>query len=66
MDQLDAGSIGRAIDDLLASVAQSASTRAGTFILCVPSNPNVSDAVYTATAGEIPVDEHRLLICAES
>ncbi|MCV9916946.1 hypothetical protein OIV57_33065, partial [Burkholderia pseudomallei] len=58
-DQLDAGSIGRAIDDLLASVAQSASTRAGTFILCVPSNQNVSDAVYTATAGEIPVDEHR-------
>jgi hypothetical protein len=59
MDQLDAGSIGRAIDDLLTNVAQSSSTRAGTFILCVPSNPNVSDAVYTATAGDIPVDEHQ-------
>lgn len=59
MDQLDAESIGRAIDDLLASVAQSASTRAGTFIVCIPSNPNVSDVVYKATDGEIPIDEHR-------
>ncbi|KVU25144.1 DNA helicase [Burkholderia ubonensis] len=59
MDQLDAESIECAIDDLLANVAQSASTRAGTFVLCFPPNPNVSEAIYKVSDGEIPIDEHR-------
>jgi hypothetical protein len=59
MDQLDAESIGRAIDDLIASVARAVSARAGTFILTFDRQSKLGEAVYDATAGEIPIDEYR-------
>ncbi|MGO9430302.1 AAA domain-containing protein [Rhodoblastus sp.] len=59
MDQLDANSISRAIDDLIATVARAVSARAGTFILTFDRQSKLGDAVYNATAGEIPIDEYR-------
>lgn len=59
MDQLDADSVGRAIDDLIASVSRSASARAGSFILTFDRQSKLGEAVYDATRGEIPVDEYR-------
>lgn len=58
-DLLDADSIVRSIDDLIASVARSVSTRAGTFVLAFDRQSRLGEAVYDATNGEIPVDEHR-------
>jgi len=59
MDQIDADSIGSAIDDLIASVAHSASARAGTFILNFARHSKLGEVVYEATDGEIPIDEYR-------
>ncbi len=59
MDQLDADSIGHSIDDLIASVARSVSTRAGTFIMTFDRLSKLGEAVYDATDGEIPIDEYR-------
>jgi AAA domain len=58
-DQLDAISIGRSIDDLVASIARSVSTRAGTFVMTFDRRTNLGEAVYDATGGEIAVDEHQ-------
>ncbi len=59
LDNLDAISIARSIDDIIADVGRSGSSRAGTFILMFSQTSKLGDAVYTATAGEIPVDEYR-------
>ena len=59
MDQLDADSIGRSIDDLVASVARSVSARAGAFVLTFDRQAKLGEAVYDATDGEIPIDEYR-------
>ena len=59
MDQLDADSIGRAIDDLITSLARSTSDRAGTFVLAFDQQSKLSELVYDATNGEIPIDEFR-------
>jgi hypothetical protein len=59
MDQLDADSINRAIDDLIASVSRAVSARAGTFILTFDRQSKLGEAVYDATGGEIPIDEYR-------
>jgi molybdopterin-guanine dinucleotide biosynthesis protein len=59
MDHLDADSIARAIGDLIASVSRASSVRAGTFVLFFDTKSKLSDAVYTITSGEIPVDEYR-------
>lgn len=59
MDQLDADSISRAIDDLVVSVARAVSARAGTFILTFDRQSKLGEAVYDATNGEIPIDEYR-------
>jgi hypothetical protein len=59
MDQLDADSISRAIDDLIGSVARAVSARAGTFILTFDRQSKLGEAIYDATAGEIPIDEYR-------
>lgn len=58
MDHLDADSIAKAIDDIVASVGRSVASRAGTFILTFTQNAGLDDAVYTATDGEIPTDEY--------
>lgn len=59
MDQLDADSIGRAIDDLISSVARSVSARAGAFVMTFDRQSKLGEAVYDATGGEIPIDEYR-------
>lgn len=59
MDHLDADSIARAINDLIASVSRASSVRAGTFILFFDTQSKLGDAIYTVTSGEIPIDEYR-------
>jgi len=59
MDQLDADSIGRAIDDLIISVGRSTSARAGAFVLIFDAGAKLGEAVYDATSGEIAIDEYR-------
>jgi tRNA A-37 threonylcarbamoyl transferase component Bud32 len=59
MDQLDADSIGRAIDDLISSVARSVSARAGAFVMTFDRQSKLGETVYDATGGEIPIDEYR-------
>jgi hypothetical protein len=58
-DQLEANSIARTIDDLIASVARASTARAGTFILTFDGQSKLGDAVYTLTHGGIPTDEYR-------
>tara|TARA_R100000365_G_C2748676_1_gene81189 strand:+ start:1494 stop:3026 length:1533 start_codon:yes stop_codon:yes gene_type:complete len=59
MDQLDAASIGRAIDDLIPSVSRATSAHAGAFILTFDQQSGLGEAVYDATGGEIAIDEYR-------
>lgn len=59
MDQLDASSIGRAIDDLIPSVSRATSVHAGAFILTFDQQSRLGEAVYDATDGEIAIDEYR-------
>lgn len=59
MDHLDADSIARSINDLIASVSRASSVRTGTFILFFDPKSKLGDAVYTVTSGEIPIDEYR-------
>lgn len=58
MDQLDAASVGRAIDDLIASAARSMSSRAGSFLLTFDRQSGLADAIYDASGGAIPIDEY--------
>lgn len=58
MDHLDADSIARAVDDVVASIGRSVAVRAGTFVMTFAQNA-LGDAVYAATEGEIPTDEYR-------
>jgi hypothetical protein len=59
MDSLDATSISRSIDDIIAEVGRSVSSRAGAFILRFAPNAGLPEAIYAVTNGEIPIDEHR-------
>lgn len=58
-DNLDATSIARAIDDIVAEVGRPGSARAGSFILMFAQSAGLGDAVYTASEGAIPEDEYR-------
>jgi hypothetical protein len=58
-DLLDSAAVIRSIDEIVASIAQSAALQAGTFILCIPASAGLGEAVYDATNGEIAVDEFR-------
>lgn len=58
LDNLDALSIGKSIDDIVTDVARTGSSRAGTFILVFDQKAKLADAVYEATNGEIPTDEY--------
>ncbi|RDJ00743.1 DNA helicase [Rhizobium phaseoli] len=59
MEQLDAESISRAIDDLIVSLGRATTARAGTFVLIFDASAKLGDAVYDASEGEIAVDEWR-------
>ncbi len=59
MDHLEADSVGRAIDDLLVSVASAATARAAALLLMFDSGAKLGQAVYDVTQGEIAIDEYR-------
>jgi hypothetical protein len=58
-DLLDSATVVRSIDEIVATIAQSATVQAGTFIVCIPASAGLGEAVYDATNGEIAVDEFR-------
>lgn len=58
LDNLEARSISRAIDDIILEVGRSVPSRAGTFILRFGQGAGLGDAVYDATDGQIPTDEY--------
>ena len=59
LDNLDPTSIARAIDDIVIEAGRSGTARAGTFVLMFSQKSKLDEAVYTATDGEIPIDEYR-------
>jgi hypothetical protein len=58
-DLVDAPSITRSIDDIVASIVQATTVQSGTFILGFGASSGLGDAVYQASNGEIPIDEFR-------
>ncbi|QKC90602.1 DNA helicase [Mesorhizobium sp. NZP2234] len=58
-DSLEALSIARAVDDIIADVGRSVASRSGTFILMFAQNSGLGEAVFTVTEGAIPIDEYR-------
>ena len=59
MDQLDADSITRTIDDLLTSVGRSVTTPSGSFVMTFDRQSKLAEAVYELSRGGIAVDEYR-------
>ncbi len=59
MDQLDADSITRTIDDLLTSVGRSVTTPSGSFVMTFDRQSKLAEAVYDISRGEIAIDEYR-------
>lgn len=60
LDNLDSDSISRAIDDVIAEVGRSASTRSGAFVLLFAQTAGLGEAIYEASAGQIPIDEYQV------
>ena len=58
LDNLEAGSIADAIDDVVVEVARAGSSRTGTFVLMFSRTAGLDEAVYGATNGEIAADEY--------
>ncbi len=58
LDNLEARSISRAIDDIILEVGRSVPSRAGAFILRFEQGAGLGGAVYDATGGQIPTDEY--------
>ncbi|MBD9509920.1 AAA family ATPase [Ensifer sp. ENS10] len=58
-DNLEAQSIVRAIDDVIAEVGRSGAARAGTLVLMFTPASKLGEAVYDMTGGQIAVDEYR-------
>lgn len=59
LDNLDAASIGRSIEDLIADVGRTSVSRLGTLILVFAQNAGLGEAVFEASGSDIPVDEYR-------
>ena len=59
LDNLEAGSIARAIDDIVVEAGRAGSSRAGTFVLMFSQKSGLGDVVYDITGGDIPNDEYR-------
>lgn len=59
MDQLDADSITRTIDDLLTSVGRSVTTPSGSFVMTFDRQSKLAEAVYELSRGGIAIDEYR-------
>jgi hypothetical protein len=57
VDLLDAPTVTRSIDEIVASIGQSAAVQSGTFILGFTASSGLGEAVYEASGGEIPIDE---------
>lgn len=59
MDQLDADSLGRALDDVITNIGIVAAAHSGSFILMFDLQSKLGDAVYRASEGAIATDEFR-------
>jgi hypothetical protein len=59
LDYLDAASITRTIDDIIASIAQATAVRLGRFILGFAPTEGLGAAIYAASSGAIAIDEFR-------
>ncbi|MEH0294811.1 AAA domain-containing protein [Agrobacterium sp. CCNWLW71] len=59
MDSLEAISIARSVDDIIADVGRSVASRAGTFIMMFSQTSGLGEAVYAVSDGAVPVDEYR-------
>ena len=59
LDSVDATSIASAIDDVLNGIARSVSIRAGSFILMFLERSKLADVVYTASEGDVAIDDRR-------
>ncbi|TNC45041.1 DNA helicase [Rubellimicrobium rubrum] len=59
LDNLDAVSIGRSIDDIIADVGRTSVSRTGAFILMFAQSSGLGEAVFESSGGEIPIDEYR-------
>jgi len=57
LDVQDAGTISRAIDDIISNVARSVGARVGTFLLALPVPSRVAEVIFAATGGQVPIDE---------
>ena len=57
LDYLDAVSITRSIDDIIASIAKATAVRPGTFILGFAATEKLGAAIYAASGGAIAIDE---------
>lgn len=58
-DNLEAESIVRAIDDVIAEVGRSGTARAGTLVLMFTQAAKIGETVYDLSQGQIAVDEYR-------
>lgn len=59
MDQLDADSLVRVLDDVITNVSAVASAHVGAFILMFDLQSKLGEAVYRASDGAIATDEYR-------
>lgn len=57
-DNLEAESIARAIDDVIAEVGRIGTVRSGTLVLVFYQNAGLAEAVYDVSDGQIAVDEY--------
>jgi hypothetical protein len=59
LDNLEAVSIGRAIDDILLEIGREVPSRAGAFVMRFARNSSLGEAVYDASGGAIQADDYR-------
>jgi AAA domain len=57
-DNLEAESVVRAINDVIAEVGRAGTVRSGTLVLVIYQNAGLAEAVYDLSSGEIGVDEY--------
>ncbi|KAB2799993.1 DNA helicase [Brucella anthropi] len=57
-DNLEAESIARAIDDVIAEVGRAGTVRSGTLVLVFYQNAGLAEAVYDVSNGQIAIDEY--------
>ena len=59
LDNLEATSIARAIDDIVVEAGRAGSSRTGNFVMMFSQKSGLGDEIYKITEGDIPTDEYR-------